>query len=134
MCVYLLVKFQAPSLILTSFIDREDPTNISKWTPKEGICLKLDIQGKGRLKIFDIDRKWVRSFENYTIFRDVVCVSFLNPTVKCEICWKLAKAKTDWCYWHRSVSFFVNPGLGGLLRDWFWGGGITYARKLKLGT
>ena len=52
----------------------------------EGICLKLDIQGKGRLKIFDIDRKWVRTFENYTIIRDVVCVSFLNPTVKCEIC------------------------------------------------
>ena len=52
----------------------------------EGICLTLDIQGKGRLKIFDIDRKWVRTFENYTIFRDVVCVSFLNSTVKCEIC------------------------------------------------
>ena len=52
----------------------------------EGICLTLDIQGKGRLKIFDIDRNWVRTFENYTIFRDVVCVSFLNSTVKCEIC------------------------------------------------
>ena len=51
-----------------------------------GICLTLDIQGKGRLKIFDIDRKWVRTFENYTIFRDVVCVSFLHSTVKCEIC------------------------------------------------
>ena len=100
----------------------------------EMICLKLDIQGKRRLKLFDIDRKWVRSLENYTIFRDVVCVSFLNPTVKCETCWKLTKAKTDWCYWHRSLSFFVSPGLGGLLRGWFWGRGITYARKLKLGT
>ena len=45
---------------------------------ERGAHLKLDVQGQGGGRISGVDDYGVRGFENWTIFMDVICVSFLS--------------------------------------------------------
>ena len=45
---------------------------------RRGICLKLVVQGQGDRKILNVDELGVGGLGNWTIFMEVICVSFLK--------------------------------------------------------
>ena len=47
--------------------------------------MKLDIQGQGGGRILDADGQWGGDHENWTIFMDVICVSFLIISIYSSI-------------------------------------------------